>query len=290
MASVFAKIYDINQSVIKRDSMKVLFRDYMEESCNIEIWLFLDKCKKYQRTTRCSQRYIMAQKIYLTHVQKMSEYEINLSQNDRDVFYKIYSTISLSDCPLNLFEELMNKNKLVINNQILSLFLQSDLLIYHFYNKLTNERSGVKIKDRRHHLVKYKRCFVGKDLVTWLLLSWKLKNRKNATKIATTLHNLGWFEHVTGDHDFKDKFLYYRMAVEMKNGKMVKINKKQIRLKFPRKIFGIPLKTPRKKRYSTDSDTVKRSNSLAVISTNMGLLKSPKSKKVSVVLLKNGQK
>eukprot|EP00472_Partenskyella_glossopodia_P002037 CAMPEP_0197521952 /NCGR_PEP_ID=MMETSP1318-20131121/7158_1 /TAXON_ID=552666 /ORGANISM="Partenskyella glossopodia, Strain RCC365" /LENGTH=1246 /DNA_ID=CAMNT_0043074139 /DNA_START=70 /DNA_END=3810 /DNA_ORIENTATION=- len=69
------------------------------------------------------------------------------------------------------------------------------------------------VKDRRYRLKLYKQSFVGSELVDFL--SQHRNNpapndRKNAVEIARGLFEKGFFQHVTQDHGFEDRHLFYR--------------------------------------------------------------------------------
>ncbi|PXF45739.1 Methylglyoxal synthase [Gracilariopsis chorda] len=70
-------------------------------------------------------------------------------------------------------------------------------------------RASVPIKDRRHHLIKYKNCFVGSEAVDWLVAANPDRTREEAVKIGEQMRKMGLFHHVHLDHDFKDKRYFY---------------------------------------------------------------------------------
>mmetsp|Transcript_57169 Transcript_57169/g.66838 ORF Transcript_57169/g.66838 Transcript_57169/m.66838 type:complete len:583 (-) Transcript_57169:1040-2788(-) len=72
-------------------------------------------------------------------------------------------------------------------------------------------RGGIEIKDRTYHLLKYKECFVGSEVVDFLLLHNLANSRLTGLRIGQVLGTIcDMFEHVTGDHEFKDEYLFYR--------------------------------------------------------------------------------
>eukprot|EP01128_Nolandella_sp_AFSM9_P011751 TRINITY_DN867_c0_g2_i2.p1 TRINITY_DN867_c0_g2~~TRINITY_DN867_c0_g2_i2.p1 ORF type:complete len:839 (-),score=196.78 TRINITY_DN867_c0_g2_i2:160-2388(-) len=60
----------------------------------------------------------------------------------------------------------------------------------------------------------YKKCFVGKHLVDWLIRIGEATDRTHATEIGAELHLNSLLHHVTRDHTFKDESLYYRFLVD----------------------------------------------------------------------------
>ena len=95
------------------------------------------------------------------------------------------------------------------------------------------DQSGL-IRAHTYHLVSYKNCFIGRDLVTWLvekkgfackfpleLISFVEQSvcdifffflaREEAVKFGLELQEKQFFHHVTFDHEFKDANLFYRL-------------------------------------------------------------------------------
>uniref|UniRef100_A0A7S4DMV9 DEP domain-containing protein n=1 Tax=Lotharella globosa TaxID=91324 RepID=A0A7S4DMV9_9EUKA len=92
--------------------------------------------------------------------------------------------------------------------------------IQNLQNLLLNEFATKYVKDRRYMFRVYKKCFVGKDLVDWLMSRKELMvERKNETAMLTRSDalaigqdflNMGFFSHVLGEHNLEDKHLFYR--------------------------------------------------------------------------------
>lgn len=73
------------------------------------------------------------------------------------------------------------------------------------------------IKKREYGLLSYNSCFVGSHLIDWLVDNGKCATRAAATDMGRRLQSFGFIEHVTGDHHFDDKFLYYRFYTDTLN-------------------------------------------------------------------------
>ncbi|KAM6967449.1 DEP domain-containing mTOR-interacting protein [Aplochiton taeniatus] len=70
---------------------------------------------------------------------------------------------------------------------------------------------GKVIKDRRHHLRTYPNCFVGKELIDWLIEHKEASDRDTAIKIMQKLLDQSIIHHVCDEHrEFKDLKLFYR--------------------------------------------------------------------------------
>ena len=68
---------------------------------------------------------------------------------------------------------------------------------------------GVKIKDRRHNLRVYARCFVGSEAVEWMRERFRI-SRKEAVMLGQRLMDVKHIHHVVDDHEFKDGHFFYR--------------------------------------------------------------------------------
>jgi small-conductance mechanosensitive channel len=67
---------------------------------------------------------------------------------------------------------------------------------------------GVPIRDRRHRLAVYPRCFVGSEAVDWLLRTGEL-TRGEAVAVGQRLVELGFVRHVLDEHGFRDGNFFY---------------------------------------------------------------------------------
>jgi len=75
------------------------------------------------------------------------------------------------------------------------------------------------VRDRKFHLQTYHDCFVGSEVVDYLIDHELAPSRSAAVGIGRELMNsLGAFEHVAKDHDFKDEYLFYRFIKEEEDG------------------------------------------------------------------------
>ncbi|MBP0017107.1 MAG: mechanosensitive ion channel [Cyanobacteria bacterium SBLK] len=68
---------------------------------------------------------------------------------------------------------------------------------------------GIEIKDRRYRLKTYPRCFIGAELVDWLMAR-ETCSREEAIAIGEHLRQRGIIHHVTDEHPFLDEYLFYQ--------------------------------------------------------------------------------
>ncbi|MGB3494025.1 MAG: mechanosensitive ion channel domain-containing protein [Elainellaceae cyanobacterium] len=69
--------------------------------------------------------------------------------------------------------------------------------------------NGVEIKARRYGLRTYQHCFVGSEAIDWLMQNQRA-TREEAIRIGQILVERGLIHHVTDEHTFEDKYLFYR--------------------------------------------------------------------------------
>jgi hypothetical protein len=73
---------------------------------------------------------------------------------------------------------------------------------------------GIEVRDRTLRLTTYPECFVGKELCDWLLAqpALGLTDRAQAVSLGVALMYRGVIEHVTREHPFEDRPLYYQFC------------------------------------------------------------------------------
>jgi len=75
-------------------------------------------------------------------------------------------------------------------------------------------KKGMILKDRKYLGKVYPNSFVGKEAVDWLMFNCSCQSRKNAIKLGNDLMEKKVFEHVVGEHNFKDKDLFYKLIID----------------------------------------------------------------------------
>lgn len=73
--------------------------------------------------------------------------------------------------------------------------------------------AGVSIKDRRHNLTTYRKCFVGSEAVQWLIGNLGL-TLNEAVRVGQRLLKRGIIHHVVDEQDFKNDYLFYRFYAD----------------------------------------------------------------------------
>eukprot|EP00188_Purpureofilum_apyrenoidigerum_P000290 Plantae.Rhodophyta-Purpureofilum_apyrenoidigerum.ctg11204.p1 GENE.Plantae.Rhodophyta-Purpureofilum_apyrenoidigerum.ctg11204~~Plantae.Rhodophyta-Purpureofilum_apyrenoidigerum.ctg11204.p1 ORF type:complete len:557 (-),score=72.25 Plantae.Rhodophyta-Purpureofilum_apyrenoidigerum.ctg11204:323-1993(-) len=91
---------------------------------------------------------------------------------------------------------------------------QNDYPIPNFealYSRMRDPDHGVKIEDRRWNFRQYSKCFIGAELVNWLIdnVDGSLE-REDAVEMGQNLLNAGILHHVTKSESFADQHYFYR--------------------------------------------------------------------------------
>ncbi|KAH7395088.1 hypothetical protein DE146DRAFT_615572 [Phaeosphaeria sp. MPI-PUGE-AT-0046c] len=77
------------------------------------------------------------------------------------------------------------------------------------------DEGGIQMLDRRWHWKLHYTCFLGFDLVNWLLSNFKdVETRDEAVELGNELMNKGLFIHVQRRHQFRDGNFFFQMAPE----------------------------------------------------------------------------
>ena len=74
---------------------------------------------------------------------------------------------------------------------------------------------GVRLRDRRWHWRLHYNCFIGIELVTWLLERFRdVNSREESVDLGNELMQKGLFIHVEKRHDFRDGNFFYQLHPE----------------------------------------------------------------------------
>nr|XP_054772753.1 DEP domain-containing mTOR-interacting protein-like [Lytechinus pictus] len=106
------------------------------------------------------------------------------------------------------------KTKSFDGSAVLSLASKSTGNILIIGEKLRNEWRASLIQDRRYRLRHYQKCFIGKDVIDWIVLHKGIKERGKVVELMNVLQKYNVIHHVCDDHLFKDEMLFYRFRVD----------------------------------------------------------------------------
>ena len=94
------------------------------------------------------------------------------------------------------------------------LFDKTALNLASLAQTLQGER-GVRLQDRRWHWRLHYNCFIGIELVTWLLENFRdVNTREEAVELGNELMQEGLFVHVEKRHNFRDGNFFYQISPE----------------------------------------------------------------------------
>ncbi|KAL9089964.1 MAG: hypothetical protein Q9165_005493 [Trypethelium subeluteriae] len=94
------------------------------------------------------------------------------------------------------------------------LYHQSNVDLQKLAQDIQSER-GIPVMDRRWHLRLHYNCFVGSDLVSWLLKYFKdVETRDDAVELGNNLMQRGLFQHVQQKHTFRDGNFFFQIATD----------------------------------------------------------------------------
>ncbi|CAF1262174.1 unnamed protein product [Adineta ricciae] len=77
------------------------------------------------------------------------------------------------------------------------------------------------IRDRKYHLKMHRSCLVGSEMVDWLIHQSPIHSRSQAVGMWQALLEEAAIAHVSQEHYFKDKYLFYRFSGD-EDGKMIR--------------------------------------------------------------------
>ncbi len=203
-----------HQEILVTPRPKVLFQEFGESSLNFElrVWLkeprnqfrikselnyAIDKnFRDYGIEIPFPQRDLNLRSPYLQQLiqgmlPKMEMTPQDISKSDPEVNHDM--VMSLLDNGLEPLEDRLTDNDLKV-------------LV-----KQMRSPGGVIIQDRHYRLNIYPACFIGSDVVNWLVEKQNY-TREEAIELGQILLERGIIHHVLDQHHFKDSYLFYRFC------------------------------------------------------------------------------
>lgn len=71
-------------------------------------------------------------------------------------------------------------------------------------------QEGLDIRDRQQNFQVFRRCFIGREAVDYMVKHNMVSSRSDAAMLGQELHKAGFFSHVLREHPFKDQRIFYR--------------------------------------------------------------------------------
>lgn len=96
-----------------------------------------------------------------------------------------------------------------------SLHLNYDIKLTHLLNLLQNPKQGINFVDRKWHWKTHQNCFLGLELVNWMLKNFDaILSKEDAVVFGNKLMQEKFFTHVENRHTFLDGHYFYKLNPE----------------------------------------------------------------------------
>ena len=99
-------------------------------------------------------------------------------------------------------------------------FLGMELEEAAFHQKVKYDIRQSLVANRKYLFKEYSNCFVGSEFVTQVSSKYKL-SQEDAVEVGKAMLKRRIFHHVTGDHDFENKYLFYRLREDEENNRVL---------------------------------------------------------------------
>ena len=109
--------------------------------------------------------------------------------------------------------QLLKKEKIVVKQGVLTKLPQLSSAEAIRFAREMQGKNGVEIKNRWFKLKSYPNCFIGSEMVSWLMQN-KNMTQEEAVAIGQSLLEEGLIYHVHHAHNFKNEFLFYRFKAK----------------------------------------------------------------------------
>ena len=190
---------------------QVWFQEFGDSSLNFEVCVWISEPSK-QLPIVSELNYRIAASLY------RHEVEIPFPQRDLNIrSSKIEKAIELwlakQGIDLDTGDETANASLELLKQDTTSFlgYLEDQLnetQVQEIVTQIKSDR-GIEIKDRRYRLNTYATCFVGQELVNWLIQNYDY-SRAEATEFGQILIENKIIHHVTDEHHFIDDYFFYR--------------------------------------------------------------------------------
>ena len=146
-------------------------------------------------------------------------------KNNKEINFEIITKLLYpNQIKDNLYDQQQQENKeneIKIKTEPLKQFLNEkydDLIdTDEIINKMRDPKNGIIIKNRRYYLKIYENCFLGNEMVDWILKNIsRVKTREDAVLFGQEILEEGYFDHVVKEKPFKDQELFYRFKFDEK--------------------------------------------------------------------------
>ncbi|XP_065655744.1 1-phosphatidylinositol 3-phosphate 5-kinase isoform X3 [Hydra vulgaris] len=90
--------------------------------------------------------------------------------------------------------------------------IKQDYLLRELWHQISDPRSGLELQSHRFRMKTHHNCFIGSELIDWLLTHNKFNSRSQAVKVVQGLLDGGWIACVYANEEniFKDEYMLYQ--------------------------------------------------------------------------------
>lgn len=208
--SVLLQAVKSHPDVLLTPRPQVWFQDFGDSSLNFEVLVWISEPSK-QFQIKSELNYRLAASLYGYNIEiPFPQRDLNLRSPQLEQMIAVW--LKQQGVSPQLETKCSQEDMEIIEEQNESFgYLEdrfSDQEIEILLNAIRGQ-NGIEIKDRRYRLTTYQACFIGEELVSWL------QNNHNFTKdeaieLGQILMEKKIIHHVTDEHSFMDKYLFYR--------------------------------------------------------------------------------
>ncbi|KAF8469033.1 hypothetical protein BDZ91DRAFT_781958 [Kalaharituber pfeilii] len=136
--------------------------------------------------------------------------------NPLEILYKTFDPSvvvaqQLESLPLTENDASTRRNQLFVGSEM---FDRSNLNLKTLAQEIQGPK-GVRLQNRIWHIRLHQKCFIGSELVTWMMENFRdLESRAEAVELGNELMRSGLFHHVEGRHMFRDGNYFYQISNE----------------------------------------------------------------------------
>ena len=194
---------------------QIWFQEFAESTLNFEVCVWIrEPARQYQLKSELNYR--IAASLYRHDIEiPFPQRDFNLRSSKLETAIEVW--LEKQGISTEIETKYSQEDMEITEEDTNSFFSDTD-------DKLTREgikelvmkirsENGVEIKDRRYRFNTYKTCFIGQQLVDWLVTNYDY-SREEATEVGQILVEKKIIHHVTDEHPFMDDYFFYRFYVD----------------------------------------------------------------------------
>ncbi len=194
---------------------QIWFKEFADSSLNFQVCVWIDEPSK-QLQLISELNYRIAASLYRHEIEiPFPQRDLNLRSPKLDKAIEIWLEKQGISPDMQTKYDLEDMEVIEEDTNIFLTDLEDKLTDEGIENLIIKIRgeNGIKILDRRYRLNVYESCFIGQELVDWFIKNYDYE-REEATELGQILIEKKIIHHVTDEHPFMDKYLFYRFYVD----------------------------------------------------------------------------